>query len=400
MFQKDFFPIFQNIKNLIYLDSAATTQKPKILIEALDNYYFHHNSNVGRGLYSLAYDSEQDYLWSKKKIAQFFHTNSENLVITSGSTESLNLASFLIEQSLTLPHKKYILLPITEHHANILTWQRFAKKHGLTIFWLDNPNTIENPEMISQEILEQSLVLSMSHVSNVTGEIYPITKWCQIAKQYNIITNIDGSQAVHSLEVNLEAIDCDFYSFSSHKLYGPMGLGILFISSKFQQYEPFKLGGGIVEDVNTDYYILTDEIQKFEAGTPNVANTYAFAKVLEFLEQQDWKKQINQMHHLYDYLFKKMQSLSSIRILNFNSNFSKTHILSFTIDDIHAHDVGTYLAQKNIAVRVGKHCAYPLHESFNISSSIRVSLGLYNTVEDIDYFYEQLVQCIQFFNEA
>lgn len=400
MIEKNVFPIFKNIPNLIYLDSAATTQKPKILLDSLSEYYFNHNSNVGRGLYELAYLSEQDYIWSKDKIASFFHTQSSHLVMTSSSTESLNLSSFLIEQIISEQKKKYILLPITEHHANILTWQRFAKKHNLTLFWLDNPTMIEHPESISKDILENTLLLSMSHVSNVTGEVYPIEKWCQIAKKYNFITSIDGSQAVHSLSINLKNIDCDFYSFSTHKLYGPMGLGVLFISPRFQKYEPFKLGGGIVEDVNTSNYTLIDEITKFEAGTPNVANTYSFAKVLEFLDNQNWKNQLQEMHDLYNYLLNKMQKNSSIHILNFNKNFSKTHILSFTVDHIHAHDIGSYLAQKNIAVRVGKHCAYPLHEKLNIVSSIRVSLGIYNDTKDIDFFYQQMLKCIEFFNEV
>lgn len=391
---KNNFPLLRN-NNLIYLDNASTTQKPKIMIDSLVEYYTKYNSNIGRGTYDLASLSEKCYYSSKAKISSFFGADPKNTIFTSGSTDSLNLSAYIAQQNIK---KKYIILPISEHHANILIWQRLAKQNNLKLHWIYDPKLIENPYDIDKDILSNTAILTISQVSNVTGEVYPIKKWCQLAKEIDAISIIDGSQAVASLNINIKDLDCDFYSFSAHKLYGPMGLGVLFIKNKFLNSQPLKLGGGIIEDVELFSHEYIEDISKFEAGTPNVANVFAFSNTLNFLEQNNWDKLLNKNHELGTYLTNSLEKIN-IKPLTLG-NFQKTHISSFSLNNIHSHDVGTFLSKNNIAVRVGKHCTYPLHKHLKINSSIRASIGIYNTKNDIDSLIESINNCSNYFNKA
>jgi len=390
--KKDF-PIFTNQPNLIYLDSAATSQKPQITINALSQYYDSMNSNIGRGVYDLARISEESYIKSKKTIANFICCKSKNIVYTLGCTESLNLAAHIIKQKIK---KKYIVLPISEHHANILVWQRISKEMNKEIYWVSNPEEINNPNLIPEEILQNTCVFSLAHVTNVTGEAYPVKKWCELAKKLGAISVIDGAQSITSIKINVLDIDCDFYAFSSHKIYGPMGLGVLYIKDKMIDSQPLILGGGIIEDVTTLDYELLEDISKFESGTPNVANAFSFSKTLEYLSSNNWDNLIENTHKIGTYL---EESISNIGLepISIGKEFSKTHITSFVIPNVHAHDVGTFLSLKNIAVRVGKHCTHPLHSHLKINSSIRASIGIYNNKEDIDQLINGLKECIQYF---
>lgn len=391
---KDYFPIYENNKNLIYFDNGATTQKPKVLIDSIVEYYSNYNSNIGRGVYKLAQASEDIYNNSKKNIHDFFNSSNYQLVFTSGSTESINIAAHIVSQN--IHNKKTIILPFFEHHANILVWQELALKNNLNIYWVKEESEILNPENISQEILQDTFLIAFTHVSNVTGEIIPIQKWLSLSKSIGAISLVDGSQAVCSLELNINKLEPDFYCFSAHKMYGPMGLGILFINSKYINSKPLKLGGGIIQDVTFSGYELLENENIFEAGTPNVANAYAFSKTITWLKEQNWKNLIDYTHELNEYFVLKIKELNISPII-ISKELAKTHITSFNLENIHPHDVGTYLAKKNIAIRVGKHCAHPLHEQLNINSSVRVSFGIYNNKEEIDFFIQQLKKCKLFF---
>ena len=392
---KEQFPIFESYPNLIYLDSAATTQKPKSMLAALEEYYLKYNSNIGRGSYDLALLSETKYIESKKIVSNFIGCSYKNIVYTSGTTESLNLAAFISKQKIS---KKYIVLPITEHHANILIWQRIAKDNHLEIYWVTKKEEINNPSLIDKEILKNSSIFSIAQVSNVTGELYPIKKWCEVAKEFGAISIIDGAQGITSSIVNLKEIDCDFYAFSAHKLYGPMGLGVLFMKDKFIDSNPLRLGGGIIEDVDLLEHEFVEDISRFEAGTPNVANAFAFGKTIEFLNTNRWNELLSYTHSLGIYLHNELLR-KNIKPIYISDNFQKTHISSFSLPNIHAHDIGTFLSQKNIAVRVGKHCTYPLHNHLHVSSTVRASLAIYNTKEDVDHLIEELLECIKYFNQ-
>lgn len=390
---KDEFPIFKNHQELVFLDNASTTQKPNILIDALGEYYSNYNSNVGRGIYKLAEVSENKYQDSKENIKKFFKGSKYELLVTSGSTESLNIAAHI---STSFNKKKYIVIPFFEHHANILIWQSLAKKLNLEIFWIKDLENFESPSEYLQGIKEEIAVIALTHVSNVTGELIPIKAWIDYANDINAISVIDGSQSVTSLLINLNELNCDFFAFSAHKLYGPMGLGFLFMKPKFLNSEPLKLGGGIIEDVTLDNYELTEGVNRFEAGTPNVANTYAFSKVLDWLSMNQWDALLQNSKEITKKLYLELENIN-IKPIVLSPNFNKTHICSFNIPNIHPHDVGTFLSNKNIAVRVGKHCAYPLHQQLNLNSSVRASIGIYNNDNDIDYFINTIKDVKKYF---
>lgn len=387
------FPIFENQKKLVFLDNAATTQKPSVLIDALSEYYYNYNSNVGRGIYKLAELSENHYQDSKNKIKKFFNASNYELVVTSGSTESLNIAAHI---STNVNKKKYIVIPFFEHHANILIWQSLAKKLNLEIYWIESLENFNSPKIHLDKIKHEIGVIALTHVSNVTGEIIPIQPWIDFAKEINAVSVIDGSQSVTSLLINLDNIGCDFFAFSAHKLYGPMGLGFLFMNPKFLKSEPIKLGGGIIEDVTLQNYELVAGISRFEAGTPNVANTYAFSKVLDWLTANEWGNLLVKSKELTNKLYTELENIN-IKPIILSDKFSKTHICSFNILGVHPHDVGTFLSNKDIAVRVGKHCAYPLHQHLNLNSSVRASIGIYNNEEDINYIIKVLKDVQNYF---
>lgn len=393
---KDDFPIFDN-SSLVYLDNGATTHKPNMVIDAISYYYKNINSNIGRGVYKLAEKSTDAYEQTRIKMAKFINSPSKNIVYTAGTTMSLNLVANIIKQH--IKPKGKIVLSVLEHHANILPWQRLAKELDLEIIYLSDNNILANPFLLEDSFWKDVKILSLTHTSNVTGQILPIKEWCYTAKKHNVITVIDGAQGISSEIVNVQDIECDFYAFSAHKLYAPMGVGILYIANKFLDSEPFILGGGIIEDVVEKDYFLLEGNHRFEAGTPNVADIYACSTALDYLESQNWSSLILHMKKLEMNLYDKLKSDSRIQILNDESRtyFKHSHIISFNLKNIHAHDVGTFFSEENIAVRVGKHCTHPLHQFLKVNSSVRASFGIYNTEEDINKLIDTINRCFKFF---
>lgn len=390
--KKDF-PIFNIYPDLVFVDNASTSQKPNILISSLEKYYTEFNSNIGRGLYSLAEKSQNSFDNAKVIIAKFIGTTKNNLIFTSGTTESMNMIAYFVNQ--VIPNNSKILISIYEHHSNLLIWQKLAKEKNLILEFIKDDFVLLNPDSLDKSFFENVSLLAMTHVSNVSGQTFPIKKWIELSKKYNFISVIDGSQGITSEIINLDNLNPDFYSFSAHKIYGPMGLGITYFSEKYLKLQPYKLGGGIIEDVEEQNFELSEEINRFEAGTPNVANIFAFSQVLNYLNIQDWGKCIHYTHELNQYFLDKLKKLSFLSILEAKNHGNLT---SFNINGVHPHDVGTFFSSKNIAVRVGKHCAYPLHYYLKINSSIRVSFAIYNTKEDIDYIIENIKQCYKYFN--
>lgn len=390
---KQFFPLLVNNPNLVFLDNGATSQKPQILIDALQEYYSNYNSNIGRGVYDLAEKSQNAYDDSKLTIAKFIGTNPNNLIFTSGSTESMNMIAYFAKQ--LIPNNSKILISIYEHHSNLLVWQRLAQEKNLIIEFIKDDSILLDPTSVTLSYFDNVSLIALTHVSNVTGQTFPIDKWAYFCRQNKIISVIDGAQGITSHSLNLNLINPDFYSFSAHKIYGPMGLGVTYFSPQHLKLQPYKLGGGIIEDVEESGFELSEEINRFEAGTPNVANIFAFAKVLEFLEQHNWSLQKMKTHNLNKYFYEELKKLDFISVL---TNYESGNLTSFNIKGIHPHDIGTFLSNKNIAVRVGKHCAYPLHAHLKINSSVRVSFAIYNTKEDVDYTISMIKECYKYFN--
>lgn len=413
---KNDFPIFKNNPNLIYLDNGATSHKPQEMIDSISHYYSHDNSNIGRGVYKLAEKSQKLFDNARKNIAHFINSPSKDIVFTSSCTESLNLASYIVGQNLKKGDK--IVLSISEHHANILPWQRIAKEKQVEIIFIKNIDILLNPENLPENFWKDVKVISFTHISNVTGLITPIEKWINEAKKHNVITIIDAAQSICSKILNIEELQCDFLAFSSHKIFGPMGVGVLYVNPNYLQnknliIEPLLLGGGIIEDVIEDTYFLIEDNLKFEAGTPNVADVIGLSSTFDYLNKKNWKELLLYTHQLGIYLYEKIKNEPDLYLVidkllendtdykhpyeNLINKHLSPHIISFYIKDIHPHDIGSYLATKNIAVRVGKHCTHPLHEYIKLNSSIRVSLAFYNTKEDIDILIKELKECIKFF---
>jgi len=390
---KQFFPLLVNNPDLVFLDNGATSQKPQILMDALQEYYSNYNSNIGRGVYDLAEKSQNAYDDSKLTIAKFIGTNPNNLIFTSGSTESMNMIAYFAKQ--LIPNNSKILISIYEHHSNLLVWQRLAQEKNLIIEFIKDDSILLDPTSVTLSYFDNVSLIALTHVSNVTGQTFPIDKWAYFCRQNKIISVIDGAQGITSHSLNLNLINPDFYSFSAHKIYGPMGLGVTYFSPQHLKLQPYKLGGGIIEDVEESGFELSEEINRFEAGTPNVANIFAFAKVLEFLEQHNWPLQKMKTHNLNKYFYEELKKLDFILVL---TNYESGNLTSFNIKGIHPHDIGTFLSNKNIAVRVGKHCAYPLHAHLKINSSVRVSFAIYNTKEDVDYTILMIKECYKYFN--
>jgi cysteine desulfurase / selenocysteine lyase len=396
---KYLFPIFSNHKTpLIYLDNGATTQKPKIMSEAMAYFYENFNSNIGRSAYKLAYHADQAYEKSRANIASFFNSDKESITFSLGATHSLNMVAHILAQK--IPNGSKIVLSILDHHANILPWQVLAKEKNLELIYIEDFEVLANPQNLSSSFFEGVSVIALPHVTNTTGQILPVEKWIQLAREKGIYSVIDGSQAVCSFVINLSELNPDFYVFSAHKLYGPMGLGILYINKKLIKLSsPLLVGGGIIEDVTKENFTLIDNIRKFEAGTPNIANVYAFSEVLTWLQKMDWEKDLSKIKILNNKLKNRLLQLDYIEAMITDSSLPTSHIFSFNIKNVHAHDVGTYLDEKGICVRVGKHCAYPLHQYLNVNSSIRVSWGIYNDEADLTAFIHGIKSCYEFFKD-
>lgn len=395
--KKDF-PIFSTYPDLVYLDNGATTQKPVAMINALSDYYISKNSNVGRGVYHLADLSESSYENARTTVANFIGAKKENIIFTHGTTHSINQVAFIAAQLLK-PGQK-IILTVFEHHANILVWQRLATEKNLELVFIEDELVLAYPEELPDSFWDNVGLITLTHVSNVTGQVHPIKKWSQIAKKHNVLISIDGAQGIVAEKINLAEIGCDFYSFSAHKIYGPMGVGVLYISDDtiYNNISPMFLGGAIVEDVEKTKYSLVENFQRFEAGTPNVANVYAFGKTLEYLMEKDWQLLLEYCHNLNNYLIEQLKTVVDLKLLT-PKHLPISHLVSFTVKGIHAHDIGTFLSNEGIAVRVGKHCTYPLHTFLNVNSSVRASIGIYNDPDDINYLIEKIKKTQKFFGE-
>lgn len=408
---KDNFPIFKNYPDMIYLDSAATCQKPEMVINAFGYFYSHLNANIGRGSYHLADLAQDTYNESKKTVANFFSVKPNQVVFTYGATDGLNQAAYMLQDiyNKKLLKKKYIIVSALEHHSNILPWIRMANNLGLTIYTCTIEETFD-PETISKEILNHTFVMSTTHVSNVTGEIVPVNEWTRVAQEHGSFSVIDGSQAVSFFRIRIDKIESDFYLFSAHKMYGPMGVGALLLSEKVLNIkpDPFRLGGGIVEDVPThivsnqiqltNEYILTEDTERYETGTPNLANIYAMAQAINWMLSYQWYNAITYMDVLSEYLYSNLNAIG-IEPLKSHKKSKQTHVASFVVKGIHSHDIGTFLHKKNIAARSGKHCAYPLYDTLNINSSTRYSIGIYNTHADIDKAVAAIEEARAFFTK-
>lgn len=394
------FPYFNvNLNNqeaiVTYLDNAATTQKPQVVIDALTHFYTHQNSNVHRSTFAAANQLTSEYEDARQCVANFIgSSNKNNIVWTKGTTESINLVAYAWgEHHINL--NDHIMVLGSEHHANFIPWQQLAKrKHAhLDVVNLTDEGAVDI-EHFKQLLINKPKLIAMQHCSNALGNIQPVKELLSLAKSVGATTLIDGAQAVAHIDINVEELDCDFYAFSGHKMYGPMGIGVLYIKDEIKQkLMPFQFGGEMVDKVRIKDTSFRTIPSMLETGTPNVAGVLGFRAAINFLQQSDVIKQRYREKELYQYLINELNKIPKIKLYGDQEN--NIGVVSFTIEGESVADVATLLDQQNIAVRCGHHCAMPLMQALGIDGTIRVSIAIYNTYQDINLLIEALTNAIR-----
>lgn len=407
MSREDFPILSEKVYNreLVYLDNAATTQKPQSVMDAISYGYSHFNANIHRGIHRLAQLATQEHEAARQTVANFIGAQSKDeIVFTKGTTDSINLLAFSIGEYRLPNGEPYlkegdeILISSVEHHSNIVPWQMLCerKKTVLKVIPLNAQHTWTIDEAKAL-ISPNTRLIAVSMVSNVLGTILPVKDLIQEAHQHNIPVLIDGAQAVPHLPVNVQELDCDFLAFSAHKIYGPTGVGVLYGKQKWlDALPPYQGGGEMIEHVTFEHTTYNTLPYKFEAGTPDFIGSYALGKALEYVSSIG----MNTLHahetDLTDYAQQGLQAIEGIRI--YAPTLPKAGVLSFNAfyNDrlIHPFDIGTLLDRQGIATRTGHHCAEPLIDLLGIPGTVRISFGLYNTREDVDRFLEALKKAL------
>lgn len=390
---KNDFPILSqkiNKKSLIYLDNASTTQKPTSVIEKIENYYKNTNSNIHRGVHHLSQKSTEEYENSRKKVRKFIGArSSKEIVFVRGTTEAINLVANSYVKPL-LSKGDNIIISQMEHHANIVPWQMITKEKESEIRVIPmNRNGELIIEKLNELIDKNTKFISLNHVSNTLGTINPIEKLIKIAHENNIKIMIDGAQAVQHMKVNVKEINADFYCFSGHKMYGPTGIGILYAKEEIlEDMEPYQGGGDMIKSVTFEETIYNDIPNRFEAGTPNIAGAIGLGEAINFIENITIKKIEKNEMELLNYATEKISCIDNVKIIGNSSK--KTSVISFIIDGIHPHDIGTIMDKLGIAIRAGHHCTQPIMDFYEIPATARASFAIYNTKEDIDKLVEAI----------
>ena len=399
--RKDFPILSREIQgnNLTYLDNAASSQKPIDVLEGIKQFESNDYSNVHRGLHTLSVLSTSAYEESRKIVQKFLNAKSlEEIIFTSGGTDSVNLvASSYADEHLSKGDE--IIITTMEHHANIVPWHFLRKKKGAVIKFLeiDDKGNLKI-EDLEKLITKKTKIISLTHMSNVTGTIVDIKKVVEIAKIHNIPVCVDGTQGAAHLDVNLKDIDCDFYAFSGHKMYGPTGVGILNIKYKWlEAFEPFIGGGGMIDNVSKEDINYAKGAWKFEAGTMPTAEIIALNESINFINSIGKQEIIKHENQLTKKALKDLKNIKEVSVVG-DPN-TRGGVFSFNLKDIHSHDVSTIFDSEGIAVRGGHHCCQILHDKLNLNSSVRVSFGVYNDEKDIDVLLKGIGKCQSVFKK-
>ncbi len=400
MIKNDFPILSQQINNkpLIYLDNASTTQKPSSVIEKIAHYYKNTNSNIHRGVHYLSQKSTEEYENSRIKVHNFIRSkSSKEIVFVKGTTEAINLVANSYVKPL-LSKGDNVIISQMEHHANIVPWQMITKEKQseIRIIPMD-----KNGELILDKLDElidkNTKFISVNHVSNTLGTINPIEKLIAKAHEHNIRIMIDGAQAVQHMRVNVREMNADFYCFSGHKMYGPTGIGILYGKQEIlENMQPYQGGGDMIKSVTFEKTIYNDIPNRFEAGTPNIVGAIGLGEAIDFIESITIEK-IEQLEmELLHYATKRINSIEDVTIIG-NSN-KKASVISFVIDNIHPHDIGTIMDKLGIAIRAGHHCTQPIMDFYEIPATARASFAIYNTKKDIDKLVEAIEKTKEVFS--
>ena len=401
--RKDF-PIFsedgKNSKRLIYLDHAATSQKPSTVIESLKNYYSKENANVHRGAHQLSAKATEAFEAARVITANFIDANSsKEIIYTRNATESINLVAHSWGES-NLKKGDEIIISLMEHHSNIVPWQLLAKKNGCIIRYIEiTPNGELDLADLKNKITNKTKILSIVHISNALGTCNSIREITEIAHSKGVLVMVDACQSLAHQSVSVKSLNIDFLAGSAHKLCGPTGIGFLWSREEIlEDMSPFLGGGEMIQNVFLEHSDWADLPYKFEAGTPAIGEAIGMGKALNYLKEigleniKDWEK------HLTSYLFEKLKGINQIQLLGPSPELQENRgaLATFVIDGIHSNDIATLLDQSGICIRSGHHCCQPLHRYLGINSSVRASMSFTTEIQEIDYFIDELKLAIDF----
>lgn len=398
--RKDF-PILDQIVNdepLVYLDNAATTQKPKAVLEAVNRYYQEDNANVHRGVHTLAERATASYEAARETVRRFINASSiKEVLFTRGTTTGLNWIGRFAEE--ILEEGDEVLISIMEHHSNILPWQEACRKAGAKLVYVYLKDGGLDLEDFRKKLTDRTKFVSIAHASNVLGVINPVQEIAQLAHEKGAIVVVDGAQSVPHMKIDVQKLDADFFVFSGHKMAGPTGIGVLYGKEQYlNQMSPVEFGGEMIDFVYEQSATWKELPWKFEAGTPNMAGAIGLATAIDYLEAIGMDAIERHEQDLIAYVFPKLQAIEGLKIYGSQDLAKRSGVISFNLGDLHPHDLATALDYEGVAVRAGHHCAQPLIQYLGVPATARASFYLYNTKEDCDKLVEALIKTKEFFN--
>ena len=390
---KNRFPVFKKNPNLVFFDTAASALKVDTMIHAITECYSYEYANIHRGIYELSAKLTKRYEDSRSLVGKFINAPSKNIIFTKSATEGINLVSSCLSENY-FEDGDEVLVSTLEHHGNLVPWHLVRKKIKIISANINSKGELDYKDLIDK-INTKTKLVSLTHMSNVTGSITNFEELKNKTKVLNIPILIDGCQYVPHKKLDIKLLDPDFYVFSAHKLYGPSGLGVLYMKDKWiEDLGPYQGGGSMIKDVETDSSTYLQGFHKFEAGTPPIAQVLGLASSINFINEVGINNIYSYESDLTQYAYEKLKKINDIHIYGDFRN--QTSIISFNLNDIHFNDLAMLLDKKNIAIRTGHHCAQPFMKYFNITGNARMSVGIYNTKEDIDYFIKSIDEVKKF----
>lgn len=390
--REDFSILKQKVNgfDLVYADNGATTQKPQVVIDKLEEFYLKYNSNIHRSSHSLAMKADVEYEKVRDKVAEFINCDREEVVFTKGATDSLNMIAFGLEDDISKGDE--IVLSEVEHHANLVPWQEVAKRRGAVLKFIPVDKDFRLDLKVAEKLIsKRTKIVSLVHVSNVTGSVNDVTKISEFAKKVGALFVVDVAQSIAHLKVDVKEIGCDLMAFSAHKMVGPTGVGVLFGKREvLQRMKPLEFGGDMIDEVSYEGSTFRDAPYKFEAGTPNIADVVAFGSAIDYLKGIGMENIERYESILSKHFLKRIDEIEDLELYGSKNFKERGGVFAFNFEGIHSHDVGSILDKFGIASRSGHHCVMPFHTKLGISSSCRVSFALYNTIEEVDFVIDVL----------
>ncbi|HFI0442482.1 TPA: cysteine desulfurase [Streptococcus suis] len=395
------FPILDQIVNdepLVYLDNAATTQKPQQVLDVLADYYQKDNANVHRGVHTLSERSTARYEAARQTVADFIRAkSSKEILFTRGTTTGLNWVAQFARDLLQADDE--VIISVQEHHSNIIPWQQACQKTGAKLRYVTLKNGELDMDVLKEVLSEKTKFVSLAHISNVLGSVAPIKEIAELVHAVGAYLVVDGAQSTPHMAIDVQDLDVDFFAFSGHKMLGPTGIGVLYGKQELlEQMSPVEFGGEMIEFVYEQYATWKELPWKFEAGTPNIAGAIGLAAAIDYLNDIGMEHVQQHEEELIAYIWPKLQAIPGLTIYGSQDVSKRTGLIAFNLDDLHPHDVATALDYEGVAVRAGHHCAQPLLSYLQVPATVRASFYIYNTKADCDKLVDALLKTKEFFN--